>query len=131
MSGREKREAWEAVAFLSPWIIGFVLFTAGPIVASFVLSFFRWDGISPPAFIGLANFKQLLRDETLRLSLYNTALYAAMYIPAEPNPISALRPWPSSAQANTVAPSSMKSPHANGPGGKSANGAAATIPGSG
>jgi multiple sugar transport system permease protein len=82
MSGREKREAWEAVAFLSPWIIGFVLFTAGPIVASFVLSFFRWDGISPPAFIGLANFKQLLRDETLRLSLYNTALYAAMYIPA-------------------------------------------------
>ena len=43
MTARERREAWEAVAFLSPWIIGFVLFIGGPIVASFVMSFYRWD----------------------------------------------------------------------------------------
>ena len=82
MTGREKREAWEAVAFLSPWIIGFVLFTGGPIVASLVLSFFRWDGISEPAYIGWANFRQLGRDPTLRLALLNTIVYAAMFIPA-------------------------------------------------
>ncbi len=85
MTRREKREAWEAVAFLSPWIVGFVLFTAGPIVASLVMSFFRWDPSDlndPTSFIGLANYRELLRDRLLRLSLYNTAMYAAMFIPA-------------------------------------------------
>jgi len=82
MTGRERREAWEAVGFLSPWIIGFVLFTSGPLVASLVLSFFRWDVISPAQFIGLSNYREMLRDEVLRLSLYNTAVYALMMIPS-------------------------------------------------
>src|SRR5215218_1034942 len=85
MTGREKREAWEAVAFLSPWIIGFVLFIAGPIVASLVMSFYRWDPSdlnNPTRFIGLANYRELFRDEMLRKSLYNTVCYAALYIPA-------------------------------------------------
>jgi multiple sugar transport system permease protein len=85
MTRRERREAWEAVAFLSPWIIGFVLFIGGPILASLVMSFYRWDPSdlnNPTQFIGLANFRELFRDEMLRLSLYNTILYAAMYIPA-------------------------------------------------
>jgi multiple sugar transport system permease protein len=81
MTGREKREAMEALGFLTPWIIGFVLFTAGPVIGSLVLSFFRWDVISSAEFIGLANYRELLRDPTLRLSLYNTAVYAAMMIP--------------------------------------------------
>jgi multiple sugar transport system permease protein len=82
MTGRERREAWEAVGFLSPWIIGFLLFTSGPLIASLVLSFYRWDVISSAQFIGLANYRELFRDETLRLSLYNTAVYALMMIPS-------------------------------------------------
>lgn len=85
MTRRERREAWEAVAFLSPWIIGFLLFTAGPILASLAMSFFRWDPSDlndPTTFIGLENYRELLRDRTLRRSLYNTILYAAMYIPS-------------------------------------------------
>jgi multiple sugar transport system permease protein len=81
LSRRDRREALEALAFLAPWIIGFVLFTAGPVIGSFVLSFFRWDVISPPKFLGLANYRELLRDPLLRKSLYNTAVYAAMMIP--------------------------------------------------
>jgi multiple sugar transport system permease protein len=81
MSRRDRREALEALAFLTPWIIGFVLFTAGPVIGSFVLSFFRWDVISPPKFLGLGNYRELLRDEVLRKALYNTAIYAAMMIP--------------------------------------------------
>jgi multiple sugar transport system permease protein len=49
------------------------------------MSFYRWDPSdlnNPTQFIGLANFRELFRDEMLRLSLYNTILYAAMYIPA-------------------------------------------------
>jgi multiple sugar transport system permease protein len=81
MSRRDRREALEALAFLTPWIIGFVLFTAGPVIGSFVLSFFRWDVISPPKFLGLGNYRELLRDEVLRKALYNTVVYAAMMIP--------------------------------------------------
>jgi multiple sugar transport system permease protein len=85
MTARQRREAWEAVAFLSPWIIGFLLFIGGPIVASLFMSFYRWDPSdlnNPTQYIGLSNYRELFRDETLRLSLYNTIVYAAMYIPA-------------------------------------------------
>jgi multiple sugar transport system permease protein len=85
MTGRERREALEALAFLSPWIIGFILFIGGPIIASLLMSFYRWDPSdlnNPTQFIGLANYRELFRDEMLRLSLYNTIVYAAMYIPA-------------------------------------------------
>jgi len=71
----------DALVFLSPWIIGFVLFTAGPIIASLVLSFCRWDVISPAKWIGLANYRQMFHDRLLVVSLVNTLAYAAMFIP--------------------------------------------------
>ena len=43
-----RRETWAAYGFLSPWIIGFLVFTAGPMIASLVLSFTDYDGISAP-----------------------------------------------------------------------------------
>ena len=81
MTPRQRREAFEALLFLSPWIVGFVLFTAGPILASIVLSFFKWDVISPARFVGLANYQYLFQDRLLVKSLVNTVVYAAMYIP--------------------------------------------------
>jgi multiple sugar transport system permease protein len=82
MTPREKREAWEAVLFLSPWIIGFICFTAGPVVFSLGLSFFKWDALHPATFYGLTNYKQMFRDPLLTKSLWNTIVYAVMYIPA-------------------------------------------------
>jgi multiple sugar transport system permease protein len=81
MSQRQRREAWEAVLFLSPWIIGFICFTAGPVLFSLGLSFFKWDAIHPAQFYGLSNYRQMLRDPLLSKSLWNTVVYAAMYIP--------------------------------------------------
>jgi len=81
MSPRERREAWEAVLFLSPWIIGFICFTAGPVLFSLGLSFFKWDAIHPARFHGLGNYRQMLHDPLLGKSLWNTAIYAGMYIP--------------------------------------------------
>jgi multiple sugar transport system permease protein len=69
------------VAFLSPWIVGFVLFTGGPVVASIVMSFFSWDAITPPRYVGLGNYRQLTDDHVLVKSLRNTAVYAALYVP--------------------------------------------------
>jgi len=45
-----------AYGFLSPWFIGFLVFTGGPIIASFVLSLTRWNLLGSPDFIGLRNY---------------------------------------------------------------------------
>ncbi len=51
------QEAFSFYLFILPWVIGFLVFTAGPILASFGLSFMHYDIILPPEFTGLENFK--------------------------------------------------------------------------
>jgi multiple sugar transport system permease protein len=58
--------------FLAPTLIGLGLFTFVPIVASVLLAFFRWDIITAPQFVGLANFADLATDPTVRVSFLNT-----------------------------------------------------------
>lgn len=82
MTARERKEARDALLFLSPWIAGFVLFTAGPILFSLFLSFCRWDVIRPIEWIGLANYRQMFQDRLLATALVNTLVYAALYIPS-------------------------------------------------
>jgi len=69
------------LAFISPWFIGFILFTAGPMVVSFVLSLTEYNIISPPKFVGLANYSEMLADPRLRLSLGNSFFYALLHVP--------------------------------------------------
>jgi len=78
---RARRQNLEALLFLSPWILGFLIFTAGPLIASVALSFMSWDVITPAKWIGLANYKQLFHDQLLVVSLGNTLYYAALSIP--------------------------------------------------
>jgi multiple sugar transport system permease protein len=67
--------------FLLPWIIGFVVFTAGPMLASFYLSFTKYNVIRAPQFIGLQNYELMLDDRRIPLSLFNTAFYALLHVP--------------------------------------------------
>ena len=68
--------------FISPWLIGFALFTAFPFVASLYLSFCSYDVLSPPRWVGLTNYRDLLANDPLfAKSLWNTLLYAAFSIP--------------------------------------------------
>jgi multiple sugar transport system permease protein len=67
--------------FLLPWIIGFVVFTAGPMLASFYLSFTKYNVIRAPQFIGLRNYELMLDDRRIPLSLLNTAFYALLHVP--------------------------------------------------
>jgi multiple sugar transport system permease protein len=74
--GRQaRREEREFYLFISPWIVGFVLFGAGPIIGSLLLSFTEWSLLAPPKWVGLANFKQLLVDQFFRIALFNTVYY--------------------------------------------------------
>ena len=52
---------------LTPWIIGFVAFVAGPMLSSIYISLTDWDFMSPPRFIGLRNFTKLLTDDKVFL----------------------------------------------------------------
>lgn len=62
-------------AFLLPSVLGLAVFTFLPIVASFVLAFFRWDIISAPEFVGLGNFADIVTDRTIRVAFGNTLLF--------------------------------------------------------
>jgi multiple sugar transport system permease protein len=55
-----RRQALIALMFLLPNILGFLIFTAWPVVASLLLSFTSWDLLTPARWVGLANFKELL-----------------------------------------------------------------------
>jgi ABC-type sugar transport system permease subunit/ABC-type glycerol-3-phosphate transport system substrate-binding protein len=58
----------------SPWIIGFIVFTGGPILFSIIISFCDYDVLNPARFIGLANYRWMFtRDPLFWKSIWNTA----------------------------------------------------------
>ncbi|MEU4400256.1 carbohydrate ABC transporter permease [Micromonospora orduensis] len=76
-----RREARWAYLFLAPWIIGFLIFYAGPMVASLWLSFTEYDVINPPEYTGLDNYRELMSDPAVARSLGNTVYYTALHVP--------------------------------------------------
>ena len=70
-----------AFIFLLPWLIGFVVFTAGPMLWSLFLSFTEYNVIRPPEVIGLENYEDLTRDRRVGLALANTLYYTAFNVP--------------------------------------------------
>lgn len=81
--GFRERDTWWAFAFLSPWLFGFVVFTAGPMVASAVLSFTDYSVIQTTHNVGLANYRAIGTDPYVLKSLKNTLIMTAMYVPAD------------------------------------------------
>jgi multiple sugar transport system permease protein len=79
--GPRWREAVDGWLFILPWLLGFLFFTAGPMLASAVMSFLEWEILTPPTWVGLANFHQLMVDPLFGLVLYNTAFYTFLGVP--------------------------------------------------
>ncbi len=82
-SGLTDRESVTGLLYVSPFIIGFVLFAAIPMLASFVLSMTNFDPREPDeiVFIGLDNYARLLNDPVVAESLWVTLRFAAMVVP--------------------------------------------------
>ena len=76
-----QKESIAGWLFISPWIIGFVVFTLGPLLYAIVLSFFQWDFIQDPRFIGLRNFERMFGDKLFWQSLKVTVTYGIMRVP--------------------------------------------------
>lgn len=82
MSRTRVRKTILGVSFVSPWILGFLIFTLGPMVASFYFSFTDYQVLSPPSWIGWENYRILVKDDPLFWkSLYNTAYYVFFRVP--------------------------------------------------
>ena len=76
-----RKEAIAGYLFILPWIIGFLVFTAGPMVASLLLSLTDYDILGAPRYVGLENYTRMLADPRLRQSLLNSFFYALLYVP--------------------------------------------------
>src|SRR4051794_19890975 len=70
-------------AFVSPWLFGFLLFTAGPMIYLVYVSFTHWDLVSPAQWAGLDNYRTALHDPLLRKALEVTLIYAVTSVPAQ------------------------------------------------
>lgn len=79
-----RREALAGYLFIAPWIIGFLVFTAGTMIYSLVISFSHFNlatDIIRPA--GISNYQELLADPKVAVSLGNTLFYAVLAVPLE------------------------------------------------
>jgi len=67
--------------FISPWLIGYLVFTLGPILASGWLSLTDYDGINSPHFIGVDNYKEIAHSDLFWKSLWVTIYYTLGHVP--------------------------------------------------
>lgn len=76
-----RRNRITAYTFLLPNIIGFLVFIFVPVIASFCMSFTSWNGFGNIEFIGLDNYKQLLKDDNFKISFINSILFMLISVP--------------------------------------------------
>jgi multiple sugar transport system permease protein len=75
------REAFTFYLCTTPWVLGFLIFVAGPMLASIAISLLDWDFIAAPKFVGLRNFAKLFTDEVFLKSLRVTTYYTFGAVP--------------------------------------------------
>lgn len=74
-------DSFWAFLLLLPNLLGFLIFTLFPVVAAFLLSFTKYDMMSPIKWIGLGNYFELLNDSTFKQVLINTLYYSVFTVP--------------------------------------------------
>jgi multiple sugar transport system permease protein len=79
----QRRQRRAALLFISPWIIGFLVFTLYPVLYTGYLSLTDYDVFNDPHFVGMDNFRKLLEDDKVALALKNTFVFAAMSVPVK------------------------------------------------
>ena len=81
-SGAGAEEARAGFLAISPWVLGFLIFTLGPLVASLYFSFTRYNVVQSPRWVGLDNYRRIFADDPLFLkSLGNSVVYTLLYVP--------------------------------------------------
>jgi len=82
MLSKQNRNNLIGYAFIGPWIIGFLVFTAFPFFSSIYLSFNRYNIVKPPVWVGLQNYSTLLTDDPqFKQALLVTLRFAFFSVP--------------------------------------------------
>lgn len=86
-SQRQNVRRGETLAFylcISPWIIGFLLFVLGPMLASLLISFTNWDLLGSPSWNGWRNYERMFTGDPLFWqALRVTLIFTLLYVPTE------------------------------------------------
>ena len=78
----QTRRLLEGLLFTAPWILGFLVFTAGAMGYAVWMSFQKWDLLTTPQYVGIGNYqKALFRDPLFWKCLGNTIYYAFVSVP--------------------------------------------------
>jgi len=84
LSASRRREALTGYLFIGPWLIGFIVFFLGPIIASLILSFTRWNIVGDPIWVGLDNYITIfMEDLRFKKAVEVTLTYSIFYLPLE------------------------------------------------
>ncbi len=78
-----RKEALQFYIAIAPWLVGFILFTAGPMLISLWTSFTDWDLLTDAKWVGLENYRNLTTDPTFIQSIKVTLAYTAAYVPLD------------------------------------------------
>ena len=80
LAGMARRRAAMGYLFILPTILGIVVFTAGPVIASFALSFFQWNVIDDPVWVGTRNYDTLIHDNRALTSFLTTGKFVLLAV---------------------------------------------------
>lgn len=80
-SAAQRRRARAGLAFVSPWLLGLVIFTLIPVAASIVISFTDWNLITSPRNVGFDNYREMANNDDFHNSIKVTLTYVAMGVP--------------------------------------------------
>lgn len=78
---RDRRNLRVGLLFVSPWVLGVLIFVAYPLVYSFAISLTQYSGMQSPTFIGLQNYITAALDPMVHISVGNTLYYMAIAVP--------------------------------------------------
>jgi len=76
-----RREALYGLLFISPALLGLIIFNVGPIIAALVFSFTQYSILADPKWIGLANYQKVFQEDLVLLAFKNTAIYSLVSVP--------------------------------------------------
>lgn len=82
MKSKDWAQLGRGLAFLSPWLLGFLVFTLVPVLLSLYYSLCDYSLLQKPYFTGLDNYRSLMADPVFWQALRNTGLYALMALPS-------------------------------------------------
>lgn len=79
--GIARQEALAGYLFIAPAFLVFVVFVAGPMLAAFGFSLYKWDVFRAATFLGLDNYHRLFNDKRFFITFWNTIVYTLLEVP--------------------------------------------------